>query len=407
MIHSRSFLRILAVSALASPLSAVQWIVDAAGGGDFLDLPPAIAAAAPGDVLLVVPGDYSGFLLDKALVVLALDAGVRVTPLSPGTGFEVHGIARPGLVVLAGLEVHGLLGTPAALRLSNSSATIVIDGLTYTTAEPRFQVVDCADVRLRGAILHELDVVASRVELCDSVAYGFKGADGAEWIPDGEPGTAAAYGHVGLVDADLHVYRSSLFGGAGGHAYSEFAVGGAGGAGVELDPNARLLLAGRPEDAIVGGAGGWPTYTNGAGVSGGLATPSGWVRASGASVSSYWNVSYVEFPTPADPLLAVLSDVHAGQTATFRVRAEPGATVDLLLGRNPTVVPQAPLLAEDLLVVKNRTFHLGTVGPSGVIGFNFPVPATLPRGFMLFSQAKVTFSATDVRYSNSVPVVVR
>lgn len=407
MLRSRSFVRSFVVGALASPLCAAQWVVDASGGGDFLDLPPAIAAAAPGDVLLVVPGDYSGFLLDKSLAIVALDVGVRVTPLTPGIGFQVDGVARPGLVVLAGLEVHGLLGTPVALRLSNSTATIVVDGLSYATAQPRFEVVDCADVRIRDALLWELHAVSSRIELCDSFGYGFKGADGAEWIPDGEPGTPAAFGDVGIVDSVLHVYRSSLFGGDGGHAYSEFAVGGQGGAGVELASNAELLLAGRPEDLITGGVGGWPTYADGAGVSGGLTTPSGWARVSGVTVSSYWHVTSVEFPSPADPLLSVLSLVQPGQTATFRVRAEPGATVDLLLGRNPTVVPHPPLLAEDLLVVKNRTFHLGTVGPSGVVGFNFHVPTLLPQGFTFFAQAKVTFAANDVRYTNSVPLVLR
>ena len=46
-------------------------------------------------------------------------------------------------------------------------------------------------------------------------------------------------------------------------------------------------------------------------------------------------------------------------------------------------------------------------GEYGVIGFNFPVPASLPKGFTFFAQAQVTFEASDGRYTNSVPLVVR
>ncbi|MCK6445501.1 MAG: hypothetical protein L6Q99_03840 [Planctomycetes bacterium] len=407
MVRSRSFVRAFVVVSLASPLCAAQWVVDASGGGDFLDLPPAIAAAAPGDVLLVVPGEYTGFLLEKPLSIVGLDVGVRVAPLSSTHAFQVANVAAPGVVVLAGLTTNGALHGPVVIALEQSTATIVVDGLDHYAGQPKLGIVDCADVRIRNALLYEVTAISSRLELCDSVAYGFRGVDGAEWIPDGGPGTPAAFGSVGFVDADLHVYRSSLYGGDGGHAYSEFAVGGRGGAGVEIAAHTRLLLAGRPEDLITGGLGGWPTYADGAGVSGELTMSSGFARVSGVTVSSYWNVMSVEFPVPADPVLFVLGASQPGQTTTFRVRAAPGATVDLLLGRNPTVVPHPPLLAEDLLVVKNRTFHLGTVGPSGVVGFNFPVPALLPQGFTFFAQAKVTFSASDVRYTNSVPLVLR
>jgi hypothetical protein len=42
-----------------------------------------------------------------------------------------------------------------------------------------------------------------------------------------------------------------------------------------------------------------------------------------------------------------------------------------------------------------------------VIGFNFPVPSILPQGFTFFAQAKATLPSNEVRYTNSVPLVVR
>jgi hypothetical protein len=91
---------------------------------------------------------------------------------------------------------------------------------------------------------------------------------------------------------------------------------------------------------------------------------------------------------------------------TFRIVAEPGSSVDLLFGRNATV-SDVPGLAEDLLVVQQRKFPLGTVGATGTISFNLPVPSTWPKGFTFFAQGKVTLPSSEVRYTNSTPLVVR
>lgn len=45
-------------------------VVDINGGGQFSDLPAAIAAADPGDTLLVAPGTYSSFVLSKGLRII-------------------------------------------------------------------------------------------------------------------------------------------------------------------------------------------------------------------------------------------------------------------------------------------------------------------------------------------------
>ena len=56
------------------------WIVDSRGGGHFLDLPPAVAAAADGDVIRVraTPIGYNLFTTSKGLTILAEDYALAV-----------------------------------------------------------------------------------------------------------------------------------------------------------------------------------------------------------------------------------------------------------------------------------------------------------------------------------------
>jgi hypothetical protein len=62
----------------ATPAAAQsQWVVDAAGGGDFTNLQVAVDQAAPGDVLLVQPGTYASVVINKRLRVLGNPAAAR------------------------------------------------------------------------------------------------------------------------------------------------------------------------------------------------------------------------------------------------------------------------------------------------------------------------------------------
>lgn len=53
------------------------FVVDAGGGGDFADLPDAVAAAPAGALLIVLPGQYSPFTLHKALTLMGPSAGPK------------------------------------------------------------------------------------------------------------------------------------------------------------------------------------------------------------------------------------------------------------------------------------------------------------------------------------------
>ena len=71
-----------AISALlclvATAAAQTTWIVAAAGGGHFLDIPPAVAAASPGDTLLVRAGNYTSFVVSKGIRIVG-ENGAAVT----------------------------------------------------------------------------------------------------------------------------------------------------------------------------------------------------------------------------------------------------------------------------------------------------------------------------------------
>ncbi|MCI0586734.1 MAG: hypothetical protein L0323_07840 [Planctomycetes bacterium] len=85
----------MALPAFACLLLQTTWVVDDDGGPgvNFTDLPPAIAAAADGDVLLVQPGTYSHFTLSgKGLRILGsgttAPSQAFVSNDDPATGIE-------------------------------------------------------------------------------------------------------------------------------------------------------------------------------------------------------------------------------------------------------------------------------------------------------------------------------
>lgn len=404
----------IAAILLAIPARASLWIVDASGGGHFTDIPPAIVAASPGDVLLVLPGTYSGFTLDKRVHVIGQGANVNV-----GGSTSIQNLTTTGACAISGL-------TLGILSVENCTAPIVLDGLTL---QAWFRIAACGDVRiLRSSITgHDgngswpsfhyepggpgIDVDGARVELVECTVIGGLGSSylWCECCPNGLPG-----GHA--IDAknvsDIHVYCSGVRGGNGGEAHPDLMCygdfGGNGGNGLVARSGTMCLIAGQSQHFLKGGSGGYGHWgsngENGVGLD--LSGSDTWARYSGVTIDSMTGAGTFVPVQPSDPTLRITGTPHAGQILTFVVNAEPGTSVDLILGRQATVIA-TPGLAEDQLVLRNRLFHLGVVPSTGVVQLDFPVPATLPVGFVFFAQAQVIFSPTDARYTNSVPLLVR
>ena len=103
---------------LACLLLQNTWVVDDNGGPgvNFTDIPPAIAAAADGDILLVQPGLYSHFTLSgKGLRILGTSTGntvVILTSTSPTT--VVSGIPASSLVYIDRLRFVAATPSPVA-----------------------------------------------------------------------------------------------------------------------------------------------------------------------------------------------------------------------------------------------------------------------------------------------------
>jgi len=91
---------VLGITALAIQATANTYVVDSSGGGQFTDIPPAIAAAQPGDVLLVMQGVYSGFTLDKGLAIIGYGT---VTIAGDAT---VAGVQAGQTAALVALEIR-------------------------------------------------------------------------------------------------------------------------------------------------------------------------------------------------------------------------------------------------------------------------------------------------------------
>ncbi len=187
----------VALAALLAPASAEILIVDAAGGGNHLDIQAAVASATSSDVILVRPGTYGGVLInDQTVRIIASDPVQR--PLLTGP-IHVFDLAAGKSVVLSGLEVNPIL--PAmnlsdwdghALLAINCDGSIRVQDCKLTgnqthtyTIDPYFfhaiSVEDAADVAITtcdakgGRGDHGLLTYDSQVSTAQSVFTGGTG----------------------------------------------------------------------------------------------------------------------------------------------------------------------------------------------------------------------------------------
>lgn len=203
----------LAAARTARGLPAGEvWIVDDDGGAsvDFVDLPPAVAAAAAGDVILVRPGAYSAF---------DLAVGVRIVGtqgVSVASGSVVHELDPAENAVIAGLAL-------ADLDVQQCAGTVLVDSVVFgPTAFPSLLRADtCDDVRLHACtMIAGLQQVAAactnaRVEIVASVLVGGDGPTSQCGFLDVALGRDGAHG-IAADQSRVHVAHSSVRGGAGG-----------------------------------------------------------------------------------------------------------------------------------------------------------------------------------------------
>jgi hypothetical protein len=406
---------IAASIALVSLAQASTIVVDANNGpgANFTDIPPAIAAASPGDLLIVRAGTYSGFTLDRGLVML----GQGVVHTSDAHVVNIPASQRAVIVHMI----------PYTLEISACAGPVVVQDVS---ASGGMSVLQSNDVRFANVqagwnfyqTIDGLFVDGSRVELVDSYAQGWQGA------PGGTPFQAAGTGGRGLgvgPGSRVQVVRSDIDGGYGGDAYVQTAFGGNGGAAIGLTAPCEIFLVG-PGSTVQGANGGYgdtgagECYNDGAGScaivgSGDVHDDAGTTIHGGITNQQFHCLSPMEEPrfcgpnelpiAPADPSLQVTGTPAGGASITFTVYGEPGATASIYLGRGMIVMP-TPGVDIEQLAPHNRVIQLGVIPPSGQASRTVALPASYPQGLVFVAQAEITGS-NGLRRTNSTPIVLR
>src|SRR4051812_36571211 len=97
---SRVVFSLFASFALAAASRADVLVVDASGGGQYVQISAAVAAASSGDTLLVKSGTYSAFTIDGKSLSVVADSGASVVV---DGSMGIKNLTAAQTVVLAGL----------------------------------------------------------------------------------------------------------------------------------------------------------------------------------------------------------------------------------------------------------------------------------------------------------------
>jgi len=392
----RTVVAILVLLPLASPAFCGTWIVDQANGPgtNFTDIPPAIAAAVPGDVLIVRTGTYSPFTLQHGLTILGQSTSVKTSG-----GIVLSGVPEGETAVL--YNVEPLL----------SWNPIVISGCRGTVS---LQRVDCRilvdgsrDVRIRDvtsgfATGVGLSIVDSRVQIAGSSLRGGNGAH-ADCGIAAEDGSPALWCNGA---STVHFAGSFAWGGLGGNGYSAPLCwpptpAGNPGTGILAQGNGsalQLILAGPGQLSSGGG------YSYAGQFFTGVSAWSSGMTFVG--LPPYLGGGTLNYLPTVEPTLEMTGTPVPGGMVWLRLRAQPGANARLNVGYSALVQATPGVLVENLLL-KARSYDRGTVPASGIIDTGWSFQPSAPAGKLLIFQARIVDPANGiVQRSNSIEAVI-
>ncbi len=419
--RSAKFLAVIGLSflpaAFTSPAAAATWIVDAAAGPGFhyTDIPPAIVGAAPGDLLLVRTGVYTGFTLGKALAVVA-ETGHD--PKVSGNSM-VTAIPAGGAAVISGLEFKHM-------HLADCQGSVHLDDCTSaeSQATPVLWIERCDLVTVSRCHLEQVGVGGggmieagaliddATVVISSSSLVGADGLDGFDLMEayDGAAGIDAR-------DSVLYVQSSSSQGGDGGDYQDSggWLLGpGDGGHGIKVD-QCLLHLFGDSSHVIDGGSGGITNYS----VVGDYGRPvraySSTVAYSGITLNAppgnqiVATSSVVTHVQPDLPVLVLSGSGEVGDVIEPTLFAAKGSQYLILFSPVPAVLPQAAFFT-DFLLSPAVLFVLtaGTV-VTPPVKITLPLSAALVpfRGLPIHFQAYVLRGSGMPSLSTSASFVLR
>ncbi|MEM7306264.1 MAG: hypothetical protein AAF682_06325 [Planctomycetota bacterium] len=306
--------------------------VDDNGPADFSDLPEAVAAASAGDTILVQPGVYTSFSLDKGVKILGQSPqAVRVE--TPGGPVAIGGVPAGEEAIVGGLTVQPNGGPAVPFTVTGNAGSVVLHDLQIG------QVLGAIGNPPGGLLILGSDqVLLSHCELFgggeQQLAGGFQGnvaleADlsnvslqGCRVVGGTGSGVDASNGQAGirLVATSLELIRTTVDGGA------------------------TVVQANRAGDAIIAQAGSEVVaWGIGGEIQGGSVT--------GASVSSDTDGGYGIILQDSSALVHPDVPVAGGKSGTLPqfdadpVLLAPGGVFESLDARPPTLTA-APLHLE-------------------------------------------------------------
>ncbi|MFG0317426.1 MAG: hypothetical protein ACF8XB_09145 [Planctomycetota bacterium JB042] len=366
----------ISLTLLALSLNAATWTVDDDGPADFREISQAIASAVDGDVLLVEPGQYGSFFLDKDLAIVGRVGAPRPEVAGPNliaspTGFTISRL-RMGSVRVNSVLGPGrfddcrfpAVGGPADYGLQVTGSNQVLVSRSVVQGE--------SPASGDGGLA--LWVVASTVTLVDTNVRGGDGAVAAGSGPtDGGDALLALFGaHVVAVSGDLRG------GDAGGDPTPGACSFGVAGDGVRALGNSTVGLRGSSVDQVLPGEVG-PFLCGGVpGVSG---------IAEGGSTIVFSGVTHRGFTTgagenslvpaePAEPFLLVTGPNAPGTNGVLRLFGPSGQPA-LLIGALDTSFTEVPGVAGPLWLDPALAFFVGVLPTAGLdtpANCPYPVP---------------------------------
>lgn len=381
---------VLAALLGSSLFAQTTWIVDANGGGSFLDIPPAIAAAAPGDHIEVRgTGSYSAFVLDRGVDLFAPQHATVPT-------IEVVGVPTGQHARITGLYVQRQGGVRQVSVRTCAGSVLLVDvrevGIAYQAAQayPGLELIDAARVYVHGGLFLGQHATggADGVVLTRSNAFLSRSLiqGGTAVSPTSTSGNSGMPAIV--VGSGSHLLLDGVVA-QGGTASGASLVGGEGGDALVVGSNALAIAVG--QCTFTGTAGGYGSFYTG---------------SPGAAIAgnAHYTLDCVlngpvtgAVAVPVRPTLRPPMTVQLGSRLDVAVRGAPGQS---LLTMFDLVHDHVPFAAFDgALLLSGQAVWFGLVGldPNGAGSFGFMLPSDQRlRGIDVFCQAAADVAGAPV-----------
>jgi len=146
-------------------------------GTNFIDLPAAVAAAAPGDVIQVRSdgGTYTAFATQKPLTITA-DIGQATLRASATNPLAISGIPAGRQFTLRGFLIAAAGANTTPVRLANCAGRVVLQACDIGLGFPSIDVQACAGVLLQeDRVLGGFPAVAANGSVLDCVQCQVQG----------------------------------------------------------------------------------------------------------------------------------------------------------------------------------------------------------------------------------------